>query len=65
MGPRKKPTPPEDAEPTVDVHARLFATDVVELKRRAAELGTPSWSGVLRLLVRKALVDSRKDEVIK
>lgn len=62
MSPRKKPEPVD--EPTVDVHARLYADDVAELKRRAGELGSPSWSGVLRLLVRKALIDSRKEKVI-
>ena len=50
--------------PTVEVHARLFEEDVIELKRRAEALGSSSmWQALLRQMLHNALKE--KKEVIR
>lgn len=44
----------------LEVHCRLFADDIVDLKRIAAEKGLP-WSIELRTLVHRALKGERKE----
>lgn len=46
-----------------EVHARLFADDIRELKRIASEHGS-KWQFELRLLVRRALKGERREIAI-
>jgi hypothetical protein len=62
--PRKKVPPAETPTPQlVEVHTRLFAEDVVELKRRAAQQGLP-WQIELRLTIRRALKGERREVLV-
>lgn len=60
----RKTVPPQEAPPQlVEVHTRLFADDVEELKRRAAQGGLP-WQIEVRLTIRRALRGERRDVLV-
>lgn len=54
------PKRPRSENKLMEVHSRLFAADVAELKRRAETAGIP-WQIELRLLVRRALAGERRE----
>ncbi len=59
---KRPPTPPA-SNALVEVHARLFADSVEEIKKIADERGVP-WQIELRLLVRRALRSERREVVV-
>lgn len=60
---RSTAAPPSNPNVLAEVHTRLFKDSVEELKRRAAISGTP-WHIELRLLVRRALTDERREVLV-